>query len=228
MVPALVLGLAFGIIMMVVFSPKMAREASDASAQSNSTAVVSERADSTASPVATSADNTTTPQESVATPASTPANEKATSEETTSSGPELSMDGLVVRQHPVDENEVIPSLGGLLDPDKAKMEILFTRVGGGIESITFSNIWETAAAKRQAEAYFAAEARGSVEGYSLPSDDQRFVLRRMQAVPYAGQSIKISLMAASGLQVQWNEGDESVSLKNPLPLLSALYWHSCA
>ncbi|MBG83947.1 MAG: hypothetical protein CMJ40_05300 [Phycisphaerae bacterium] len=226
MVPALVLGLAFGIIMMVVFSPKMAREASDASAQSNSTAVVSERADSTASPVATSADNTTTPQESVATPASTPANEKATSEETTSSGPELSMDGLVVRQHPVDENEVIPSLGGLLDPDKAKMEILFTRVGGGIESITFSNIWETAAAKRQAEAYFAAEARGSVEGYSLPSDDQRFVLRRMQAVPYAGQSIKISLMAASGLQVQWNEGDESVSLKNPLPLLSALYWQS--
>ena len=126
----------------------------------------------------------------------------------------LSMEGLVVRQHPVDVEEKLPTLGSLLDPDKAKMEVAFTRVGGGIESITFSNIWDTAAARRQAESYYAAKSRGSVEGYSLPPDDQRFVLRRMQAVPYAGQSIKISLMAASGLQVQWQEGEEVVSLQS--------------
>ena len=231
MVPAVVLGLAFGIIMMVVFSPKMARDVASESLQSNATAAVDGQTNSTASSV-----EAPTPDEPVAkkvndssvpTPATeTPVEVSSAPEAAAQTGTQLSMEGLVVRQHPVDEQEVVPTLGSLLDPDKSKMEVVFTRVGGAIESITYSNIWDTAAARRQAESYFAAKARGSVEGYSLPPDDQRFVLRRMQGVPYAGQTIKISLMAASGMQIQWNEGDEVVSLQNPLPLLSDLYWQS--
>ena len=229
MVPALVLGLAFGIILMIVFSPKMARDASTGSQQSNATKSAdqsgpdqAEKTTSSDEPVAANQGDSPTAGESAGTTPEVPA-PTASPEQ---SGPMLSMEGLVVRQHPVDAEEKLPTLGSLLDPDKAKMEVAFTRVGGGIESITFSNIWDTAAARRQAESYYAAKSRGSVEGYSLPPDDQRFVLRRMQAVPYAGQSIKISLMAASGLQVQWQEGEEVVSLQSPLPLLSDLYWQS--
>lgn len=245
MVPGIVLGLAFGIIMMVVFSPKMARDATNQASQSNSTAVVATQSNVTTPPVITSDKVASIDDKAeslgVTTDQSAPGESTASAGEKDSpavpagsqspstvkdDGIRLSMEGLVVRQHPVDENEVLQTLGGLLDPDKAKMEILFTRVGGGIKSITYSNIWDSAAAKRQAEAYYSAKKRGSVDGYSLPSDDQRFVLRRMQAVPYAGQSIKISLMAASGAQLQWKEGDEVVALQNPLPLLSNVYWKS--
>ena len=129
MVPALVLGLAFGIIMMVVFSPKMARDTSGGSDQANATAAVTDQSNSTVSPATTPDDAVAVKKESASSSPAPTVAEEATTQTPQETGPQLSMEGLVVRQHPVDENEVMPTLGGLLDPDKAKMEILFTRVG---------------------------------------------------------------------------------------------------
>ena len=230
MVPGLVLGLAFGIIMMVIFSPKMKRQSATATSQANANMTASAQANATSSSdVSTASANAPDGNERAAVDSQTDApvpDGTSSQDQVAKTGPELNMQGLVVRQHQSDENEALSTLGSLLEPDQSKMEVVFTRVGGGIERITFADIWDTAAAKRQADAYLAAKARGSTEGYTLPPDDQRFVLRQMQTILYEDQKVEISLMAASGLMVQWMDGEKVVALENPLPLLSALYWQS--
>ncbi|MCH2133955.1 MAG: membrane protein insertase YidC [Phycisphaerales bacterium] len=242
-VPLVVLAIAGAIVAMVVFSPKMAKKAGEPEKVVQADPVQPEAGSSDpATAEATPAAESTAPAESAGDagaaaettpPASTPPAQSTVAADAfpaeamdskTTDGSIRSLEGLTVRRHEVPEDETLPTLGGLLDPSAAKMEVVLTRTGGGIGSITFSDIWLTAAAKRQADAYFAAKASGSTEGYTLPGDDMRMVLQREQSVPYAGQMIPISLMAASGLQVQWTDGDDVVSLKSPMPLLSDTAW----
>ncbi|MDG2424689.1 MAG: YidC/Oxa1 family insertase periplasmic-domain containing protein [Phycisphaerales bacterium] len=146
-------------------------------------------------------------------------------------GPARSLKGLVVRKQEDVAKDAEPLvLGGLTDPEKAKMELILTRNGAGIASITFADIWITAAAKRQADAYFSAQASGSTEGYELPPNSKRFVLQRQQQIRYTDPTtakaydITIPLMSASGIRIQWKEGDEVISHDGPLELLWEGYW----
>ncbi|MEE2908428.1 MAG: YidC/Oxa1 family insertase periplasmic-domain containing protein [Planctomycetota bacterium] len=239
LVPLGVLAAGAIIVAMVVFSPKMGRTPTKVEAQSNATkADLATATTDVETPPDQSQDTTPTDAAST-TETPTPGQEDPSAAGTTSTvaeveetpvevGPVRSLEGLTVRKQEIPEDESLPVLGGLLDPDNAKMEIIFTRTGAGISSITFSNIWVTAAAKRQANAYFSAQASGSTEGYELPPEDMRFVLQREQTVPYGKYSFNVSLMAASGLSVQWHKGEEVISLEKPLPLLPASSWKPIA
>ncbi|MCZ6735705.1 MAG: hypothetical protein O7C65_07950, partial [Planctomycetota bacterium] len=51
---------------------------------------------------------------------------------------------------------VAPQSLGSLEPRDHRMQVQLSRRGAGIKSIAYSNIWETAFAKRQADAFYEA------------------------------------------------------------------------
>ena len=224
LVPVFVLLIAAAIVLMVIFSPRMTKQA-----QSNATAaapVVSAQANASTADTK-EVESESTPAESTAkssTESSTPA-QAAASEETlaetapVSAGEVLDLSDLKLVLHEVPEDEVLPSLGGLDDPAKAKMEVTFTRAGGGISSIIFSDIWLTAASNQQAKAYFAAKAAGNTDGLELPPEDMRYVLQREHVVPYGGYSYEVPLLAANMVNLFWLEGDAEAANEDPLEAL---------
>ncbi len=230
LVPLGVLFIAALVVAMVVFSPKMARTPASAP-QSNATAPQETLVQDSQATTPESASDVTEAEPSTVSTA-TPKTDSEPPKEIVPvhDGPVRSMKGLAVRQHEFSDEEEPIVLGGLMDPEKAKMEVLLTRKGAGIASITFSNIWLTAAARRQADAYYAAKASGSTEGYELPSNAQRFVLQRQQQIRYMDPAtqkaydITIPLMSASGIHVQWKEDDEVISHDGPIQLLWEGYW----
>lgn len=79
-------------------------------------------------------------------------------------------------------HETPPAMRGSLEPgDDARMLVEFSRAGAGIAKITFSDVWISADARRQADRYVAAVAAGrSTDGLAMPSDDKRYVLKQSQ------------------------------------------------
>ena len=173
-VPIFVFGIAVLLISLVIFAPG-----------SDRTGSIKDSAESTDAPAAATADagSTTAPTPATeaapaapATPAK-PATPPAPTADTESKQTTSSLEGLRVKKHAVDPNAAATTLGGLDDPESWTMQLTLTRAGAGLSKIEFSDIWYTAAAKRQAGEYFAAVARGEQPSVELPVDE-RYVLNR--------------------------------------------------
>ncbi len=64
---------------------------------------------------------------------------------------------------------VAPLSLGSLEPRDHRMQVQLSRRGAGIKSIAYSNIWETAFAKRQADAFYEAAAAGRTPATHYPT-----------------------------------------------------------
>ncbi|MCA9286102.1 MAG: YidC/Oxa1 family insertase periplasmic-domain containing protein [Phycisphaerales bacterium] len=89
----------------------------------------------------------------------------------------------------------IPPLGSF-DPDTDRMQLEFSPVGAGISRIAFSDFWETAAAKRQAQRYARARSTGA-SGASLPPEALRYVLQN--STPLGDYTVPV--LAAHSIEV---------------------------
>jgi len=96
----------------------------------------------------------------------------------------MSVESLHMQVHPYSPDEPLQSLGNLDDPDQWSMKLVFTREGAGLIRIPFSNIWQTASARRQASMYFSAKAAGDTTGYSLPPESERYILLNEQMISW--------------------------------------------
>ena len=140
----------------------------------------------------------------------------ATTESTSSAAPAAATpEGLRLKSHAVASDEPPSTMGSLDDPDNWSMQLVFTRAGAGVSEISFTNIWETAAARRDAEAYFAARRRGETPTVQLPEAD-RYVLQRQHPLTWtdpsgAVQSRDISVLSALKVQI----GEASLDLTPP-------------
>jgi YidC/Oxa1 family membrane protein insertase len=113
----------------------------------------------------------------------TPATDKPATPAPTSS----TLEGLRVRLVKAPSSDPpLPHLGALANPDQTHMQVSFTRVGGGISKIVFSDIWTSARAKRQAARHWKAVAAEKASPPPLPSDSERYVLAREQLLPAGG------------------------------------------
>jgi YidC/Oxa1 family membrane protein insertase len=74
-------------------------------------------------------------------------------------------------------HETPPATLGSLDPSEANMLVEFSRAGAGISSIVFSDIWETAEAKRQADAH-----RRNPQTTEAPDPELRYQLTESQVL----------------------------------------------
>ena len=87
-----------------------------------------------------------------------------------------------------DLSGVPPASLGSLDPRLSKMLIEFDILGGGMKTITFSDIWLTAKARRDAERHFEAVRKGAANIPPLPDDDQRYILTTAQPLSWQSAS----------------------------------------
>src|SRR5690606_38533986 len=71
----------------------------------------------------------------------------------------------------------------------AAMLVTFSRVGAGMASITLSNQWETARAKREADAHYAAVNAGEANPPPLPDASMRYLLKEQQ--PLDGVNVPV-------------------------------------
>lgn len=78
---------------------------------------------------------------------------------------------------------------GSLDPRDAAMLVQFSRVGAGMASITLSNQWLTARAKREADRHYAALDAGNPNPPPLPDDSLRYLLKEHQ--PLEGRYVPV-------------------------------------
>lgn len=92
---------------------------------------------------------------------------------------------------------------GSLDPDEAEMLLEFSRAGAALEKITLSGIWETAVARRQAEAYYQAIRAGDPPPTPLPDEKLRYVLQEQQTLKNARLpgGIDVPVFAANRITV---------------------------
>lgn len=162
-----------------------------------------------AEPSAQPADTTTTADASA--PASEPAKAPVAPETA-----ERSLESLRLATHPVADDEPEQTLGDLDDPDQWAMELYFTREGAGVSHIPFSNIWQTAAARRQAAAYFSARTRGDTTGYSLPPEEDRYVLLNEHPVSWVNPEGErrervISILSARSVEINGTTFDLTVA-----------------
>ena len=98
------------------------------------------------------------------------------------------------------EDEPSESLGSL-DPMESRMEVQFSLAGAGIESITFSDIWQTVHARRIADAHHAAIAEGRTPDASLP-EEFRYILHEAQVLNRgSGDLVRIPDMAVNAISV---------------------------
>ena len=187
---AIVLGLVLTLVVTGPGPDKKSREEllgqSDAQTSDESTQASNEQVstDKTAATTA-KAESATEPSPVPDTP------ELATNTQTPDSPPTVdgakSIDGLRVRLVTVPTDEPpLPQLGSLEHPEQEHMAVSFTRVGGGMSQIVFSDIWVNARSKRQAQQHWKAVAAGNATPPPLPSDAMRYVLAREQLLP-AGQ-----------------------------------------
>lgn len=95
-----------------------------------------------------------------------------------------SIESLHMQAHPYAGDEPLQSVGDLDDPGQWSMKLIFTREGAGLTQIPFSNIWQTAASRRQASMYFSAKAAGDTTGYSLPPESERYILLNEQMITW--------------------------------------------
>lgn len=95
-----------------------------------------------------------------------------------------------------------PASLGSLDPAVAVMQVEFSLAGAGIERIAFSDIWETAEARHQAERHRAALAAGR-PGPGMPDESLRYVLHEARELVNARipDGLVIPDLAASRLLV---------------------------
>jgi YidC/Oxa1 family membrane protein insertase len=103
----------------------------------------------------------------------------------------------VAPEQGISGHETPPQSFGSLDPAVDEMQVEFSRAGAGIARITFSDIWETAAAKRKAEAHKKDPSRPA------PDPAMRYVLERTQPLVNANRpsGIDIPALAADTLVV---------------------------
>ncbi|MHC4414234.1 MAG: YidC/Oxa1 family insertase periplasmic-domain containing protein [Planctomycetota bacterium] len=91
----------------------------------------------------------------------------------------------------VDVTGASPQPLGSLDPREAKLRLQFSPAGAGLESITLSEHWQTAAASRRAAAHYEALDAGDRSPPPLPDDAERYVLQTAQPItqdnPQTGQ-----------------------------------------
>ncbi|MCH2139408.1 MAG: membrane protein insertase YidC [Phycisphaerales bacterium] len=137
------------------------------------------------------------------TPAPAPPEAKPASDQGPT-GEAHSLNGLHVKQVAIDGAAITP-LGSLEDPSAAKMQVQLTRQGAGIVEIPFTDIWTTAAARRQAANWYAAKASAQTEGITPPLEDDRYVLARESQVPIGDQLVTIPLLSARSLTVNGTE-----------------------
>ena len=97
---------------------------------------------------------------------------------------QTSTEHLHIQVHPYSVDEPLQTIGDLDDPDQWSMQLVFTREGAGLTRIPFSNIWQTAASRRQALMYFSAKAAGDTTGYSLPPESERYILLNEQMITW--------------------------------------------
>jgi len=87
---------------------------------------------------------------------------------------------------------------GSLDPEDADMLIEFTRNGAGIDSLVFSNIWERAEARRQAEAHHRGLKKGDPSAPPLPKDEERYQLVHTQT---GGRGFPVSALSTHQITI---------------------------
>ncbi len=115
-------------------------------------------------------------------PEDTPKDDAAPSAEPAASSDASLFVGLTAVAPP--DREISPDASpqplGSLDPRRAYMLVEFTRQGAGIESIRFSDLWQTALAKREAEQYL--RSLSPEEPYDLAQVDEskRYILQTTQ------------------------------------------------
>ena len=195
-VPLAVLTVAVLLVSMVIFAPGRDR----ASKQEETSTTTSSPEAEPSSGTAGSGTTTTTAEEQPASPA--PEAEPQQLELS-------SLKGLHLEEYPWTADEPNSVMGSLDDPETWSMQLTFTRAGAGIVSIPFADIWETAAAKRQADMYFSALKAGDASGYELPVEE-RYMLQEAQPISWVGpdgsqQNRTIAIFSAQSITI----GNES-------------------
>ena len=156
------------------------------------------------------------PSETATAPAAPPPAAKSDATPPATKAADRSLESLRMATHPVADDEPVQTLGDLDDPDRWAMELSFTREGAGVTRIPYTNIWQTAAARRQAAEYFAARQRGDTGDYSLPAPDQRYVLLNEHPVSWVnaeGQRRErvISILSARSIEINGTTLDLTVA-----------------
>ncbi len=198
-VPLVVLGLAFGVVSSVVFTPQRTTPPAD-------TAAPSPDAESDQAP--TDSDQ---PQDSSSSEPD-PAKDTDTAGQETAVAPIAPAQplGTLRAVAPAAPDTPIPGAGvlGSLDPRVAKLYIELTPVGAGISKITLSEHWQTAADSRMAKAHYAALKLGDPSPPPLPPDAQRYVLQTTQIFRWV---------------VERHDGDKTIPviMEKDIPVLSA-------
>ena len=175
-VPLIVFGIAVLLISMVIFAPgsDRTRGTKETPASPDAVAAATTESSATTPPVPVEPASSTAPAEPVS--KKKPAAPAAPAvEETTPDKTEPSLDGLHVAKHALTPDAPPITLGGFDDPNEWKMQLTLTRAGAGLSKIEFSDVWYTAAAKRQAAEYFSAVGRGETPSVELPVEE-RYVL----------------------------------------------------
>ncbi len=116
--------------------------------------------------------------------------------------PEIDVMGLtaIAPETGVSGHEIPVSSLGSLDPNVAQMQLDFSRAGAGIARIAFSDIWETASARRQADAYYEAIASGG-SVLSLPDESLRYILHESQFLKNSRVDPGITVPSLSANQI---------------------------
>ena len=171
--------------------------------------------EATPSPTEAEAEAPTAKQPSDPPATQKPAEESAAAPATPEAA-DRSLESLRMATHPVEDDEPVQTLGDLDDPDQWAMELSFTREGAGVSRIPYSNIWQTAAARRQAAEYFAARQRGDTDGYSLPTPDDRYVLLNEHPVSWVNAEGErreriISILSARSIAINGTTLDLTVA-----------------
>ena len=222
-VPIIVFGIAVLLISMVIFAPGSDRTGSigDNSTPQDTTADTSAAAAPAAAEPAASkpavASNT-----APAAPTQDDAAKSPTSSDSDDKKASSALENLRVATHAVDPEKTLATLGGLDDPDAWKMQLTLTRAGAGVSKIEFSDIWYTAAARRQAAEHFAAVRRGEEPAVALPVDE-RYVLNRSNLMTWTNvegtvERRDVSVLSATTVHI----GDSILDLTLPE------YWEQTA
>ncbi len=107
-----------------------------------------------------------------------------------------------------------PGSLGSLDPDVARMKLIFAPTAAGISQITFSDFWKSGQAKRQAASHRAAISAGSADPPPMPAEDERYVLQNSISLQNdEGRSFETPILAAHSIAIRgWGDETRVVSL----------------
>lgn len=109
-----------------------------------------------------------------------------------------------------------PGTIGSLDWRAHRFLIEFSPAGAGIERITFNNIWETAAVRREAAAVMQKVEQGDItlaEGLSQLPGAMRYVVQKPRAIDIGGHTWEVPAFAFDRIVIDSDQTDpQSVSL----------------